>query len=148
MAIIVRRTPSKAYEDIMSDLASIKGYCEEAVTRYSSTTSTKDILTTQEYLIAKRDVLAQRASTRGIAAYARAQEDNPAYDIAGEWVVLRTALQSAIDFVEANFPRTTFLTFDPVTDKPTYQTIPPGQLGGLRTALNSIIASIDTTELS
>lgn len=83
-------------------------------------------------------------TTPGLADYASSQENDPAYDVAAEFTSMLSSITSAMAWIEANVP--TSVTVQPVTDwgagSMISQTFTPAQTTGLRSVLDSVIATI------
>ena len=99
------------------------------------------VLEIMESLKSYRAVLNEIAAIPGIAAYARAQENDETYDVVAEFQAMLATVQLAIDNVTSTFPSSTFHSI--VGDVQTYQQFSVAQTANLRTRLDAIIASVE-----
>lgn len=83
-------------------------------------------------------------TTPGLAAYAKDQESDQAYDVAAEFTAMQTSLTSAMTWMESNVP--TNVTTKPVNEWGdgviVSNTFTPAQTAGLQTALQGVIDEI------
>lgn len=77
-------------------------------------------------------------TTPGLAAYAQAQEDDPAYDVVAEFTAMQTAIVAALAWMDTNEPAQVSIEDFEVTT-----TFSPGATAGLRSELAAVIATID-----
>ena len=89
----------------------------------------------------------QVAAIPGIAAYAQAQFNDPAYNVASEFTAMVNAVQAVIDWVVTNFPKDAQgfiqaykLNADGSRLQTTFTT---AQTAGLKTALDAVVAAIN-----
>lgn len=84
--------------------------------------------------------------TPGLAAYAKAQVNDPAFDPAAEWATVRTQVVATQDWIVANFPATggelRVYTFD-ASKKPVDINLTGPQLTAFKNQLAALVATID-----
>lgn len=99
-----------------------------------------------ESLSNSRDRLAALAAIPGLGAYAQAQENDPAYDVAAEYATMRDAIDATRTWIVANFPKDAsgYLQAFQFTAqaKLARRALTTAQTAGLRTTLQSLIATI------
>lgn len=87
----------------------------------------------------------QLAATPGLAGYAKAQENDPAYDVAAEFTAMQGAITSALTWMNSNAP--TGVTAKTPANWGDGSLIAneftPAQTAGLRTQLDAVIAAIE-----
>ena len=112
--------------------------------------NTADLESFLAELVATRAELTIAQATPGILAYAQAQFDDPAYDIAAEFTAMMGAMATLAAWFEANFPtgpgghlqaRTFVGDSSGATVSDTITNA--GSLNALVTELNALIATID-----
>jgi uncharacterized phage infection (PIP) family protein YhgE len=85
--------------------------------------------------------------TSGLTAYAQAQFDDGAFDIAAEFTAMLTEVQLVLDQIKADLPTSAggFIEERKIEadDTITGKTFTPGQTAGLRTRLDALVATID-----
>ena len=86
------------------------------------------------------------ATTPGLEAYAREQINDPTLNIAAEFNTMVSAAQACLNWIIANFPKdgSGYLlaaTMD-ANGQTVYRSFPASSLGGLATALDTLIAAI------
>ena len=86
------------------------------------------------------------AATPGLAAYARAQYDDPLYDVVAEFTVMKTAITSAKDTLIAMFPKDAngFILYQTIQPNGSisFRTFTAAQLAGAVAQTDSVIATI------
>lgn len=98
------------------------------------------------YLTTQNNLLTQCASVSGIGAYAQAQLGNATFDIVGAFTTMQAAIVSTIAWISTNFPKDVngnLLYVQYGSGVFTYTQFTPGQLSGLVSALNALIATIN-----
>lgn len=96
--------------------------------------------------LAVLDAKTANASTNGLLAYARAQDNDPSIDIQTDYTTMRAQIVATQDWLVTNFPQTTgeirLYTFDATTKKPIDIALTSGQLTSFKTQLNALVATI------
>lgn len=100
-----RATQNDALNKAMQRAVYIKALCARATARMASNAGADFLLGILAELRAGLAEMDALAATPGLAAYARTQFDDPAYDVAAEYSAMRAELQSVIDWFAANFPK-------------------------------------------
>ena len=147
MAFRTQQSLSDEYRKIK---ATARGLRAQAVSRIAEMAAgpveirevTREML---PYLVSCMTVFA--APSAGMTALAKEEEEDPAYDVASEFIAMRSALQDSIDWIVANVPTDgssrileTILNGDGSTTDVTAST---AATAGLRTALQSVVNSIE-----
>lgn len=138
--------PQKAYEQVKGAAAQLKGTIPGVVSHMANNSiGLEDARNVYFMLKRAHDQLDSLKSTPGLPAYAQAQENDGTYDVAAEFTALLTNIQTGITWIENNVPATVSLA--PASQWTTSGTLSdtaftPAQTAGLRTALNTIEASI------
>jgi hypothetical protein len=83
-------------------------------------------------------------TTPGLADYAQAQENDPAYDVAAEFAVMQAAITAATDWMDANIPTSVTAKVPSEWDGGVIisNTFTPAQTVGLQTALQGVADAI------
>jgi acetolactate synthase regulatory subunit len=127
--------------------------------------ATKDYLTTQRTAMVQATVPSERAlaviqhfgqvvaimdalaATPGLAEYAKAQVNDPAYDVAAEYIAMRNAMVAARDDLMGRFPKDGggFLLYQTLTIEGVIQhrTFTAAQMAPVVTLMDAVIATID-----
>lgn len=93
-----------------------------------------------ERLVRDRATLIAVRDTSGIGNYAKAQEDDPAYDVAAEFNAVIAAVESTRDWLINNVNTSSWVTFS--TSGVAVKTFTSAQTAGARTQLDALIATI------
>jgi len=140
---------SKAYQSAQNEAIRAKSFATSARTALIAGTVSANaviqIMTTIKSSIAVFDSV---SSIPGLAEYAKIQEDDPLYDVVAEFLAMRNAAVSAVDWIFNNFPKDNdapnYIIKDILeTDGSiTVRSFTPAQTVGLQTALNNLINAI------
>lgn len=138
---------SRTLGDVDSRAADVKAYC----IRYRDQMASGNVAATVIIDLAirlrsDRVSFATAVNTPGIEAYARTQKNLPTMDVITEFNAMIGALDGAVNWIIANFPKDAngFLlreTWD--TNGPVDRLFAPASTVGLRTQLDALIARID-----
>lgn len=91
---------------IKATSGSIKNRCGQVAS--ASSINRKELLDFANFLADARDTFAayaEQASTNGLVAYAREQENDPALDVQAEYVAMRNAIVAVQSWIVTNFPK-------------------------------------------
>ena len=93
-----------------------------------------------------RAELVELASTPGLQAYAKTQEDEPTYDVAAEYLAMRGKVDDVITWIVANIPTSSGYMIVQTMESDgsiTTRTFTPAQTAGFRTVLQALSDSIE-----
>jgi hypothetical protein len=140
------QTTADAYANIKRQAASTKVYMTQQATAMQAATSEAWVpLQVIQHL---RDVIALMdgwAATPGLAAYAQAQENDAAYNVASEYTAMRNAMVSARDSLIGMFPTSGgFLAYQTMDASGNLgvRTFTAAQLASVVTLCNNVAATI------
>lgn len=88
--------PESAYEQAKALAVQVKSLADNRAARWASGSDAVEVSAAIDRAVAMRDRLNAIASTPGIAAYARSQEDDDLYDVVAEFQALVAALETVI----------------------------------------------------
>lgn len=107
--------PASAYDDVRRVAAGIKSDATAAINQMAAGDVPYSFVVTVCLALKNADAnLLNFAGTPGIVEYAQAQEGDPAYDIEAEFTALRTAINAALTWLDANMPRSVTVS-DPLS---------------------------------
>lgn len=91
------------------------------------------------------DTLGALAATDGIAAYAKQVKNNLTLDVVAEFTAMRSAIASAVAWVDSNFPASGgFIQSHQISNgKITERSFSSAQTAGFRTVLKAVIATVE-----
>ena len=137
--------PADAYDSVKREASALKTNAESAIKQMQSgTVGFSFVVTVVLALKEAQDTLTSLASTPGLVAYARDQEDDPAYDVTAEFQALLVALNATLVWVDQNLPRSVAVS-DPLSwTGPNVVTtsFAPGATAGFRTVLTGVVDAI------
>lgn len=97
--------PSKGYEAAKTNAWYIKQRCDYFIATSAAGNIGYDFLrTVRSELVSAQTALNTAASIVGIVEYAKAQEDDPNYEVAAEFTTMLAELALAIAWIDANSP--------------------------------------------
>ena len=138
-------TRRNAYASAVSQAAQLKSLAQNEVTAMAAgNVSANEVRQILQYCIQVKATNTATAAISGIAAYATQQEGG-AYDVATAWANMNSAIDAVINWIVTNIPQSGgFVVLEQWTaNGVTVQSFTPAQTAGLRTVLNSLIATID-----
>ena len=98
-------TPADAYKGIIAQAVATKAHLTaERARLVTPTVSSVLCVGVIQHFWAVIPRLTQFAAVPGVAAYAKAQKDDPAFDVQAEWTTLRNAMISCRDNLISMFP--------------------------------------------
>ena len=113
----------------------------------AGTAGASDILSFSVRLADAKAELAKSAAVPGIAAYAQAQINDPAFDVAAAFTAMRDGIDACTAWVVANFPKDGggFLLAQTIAadGRPADRVFSAAGTATLRTQLDALIATID-----
>ena len=137
---------SDAYANIKRQAAATKQYCQQQATVMQQAASANVPFAVIQHFAVVIPMLDGWTATPGIAAYAQAQENDPAYDVAAEYTTMRNAMVSARDQLISMFPKDAngFLLYQTLNANGTVsaRTFTAAQLAPIVTLLNNVAATI------
>jgi hypothetical protein len=100
-----------------------------------------------QLLSSARTSILTASQTSGLEAYARTQINNPSLDLVAAYNAMSAQVTATIDWIRANFPKDDddyllVLSID-VDGVKVWRTFTPEETAGLRTVLDSLVATID-----
>lgn len=138
--------PQNAYQQVKATAVQLKLNVTGIISTLAAGNATYDYLR-GVYLTLKRaqDQFDALKVTPGLSNYAKAQENDPAYDVGAEFVAMQGAIGNAMSWMEANVP--TSATIKPVASWDASGSLiqtefTPVQTAGLRTVLSTVTAAI------
>jgi len=147
--LATNQLPADGYLQAKRSAAQLKLVLQAAVSQMQAGSVSGSFIREGVYrtLARARGVFATVAAIPGIAEYAQAQEDDPAYDPAAEFAAMNASIDDAIAWVAANIPKDAggFAAIEQwaadgtITDR----TFAPAATAGLVTELNAVIATIE-----
>lgn len=98
--------PEQAFDRIRAVIADTKRVLSDhrALMTQASVSVTSP-LTVIRHIASALPILSTLSATPGLAVYAKSQVDDPTYDIAAEYVVVRNAMQACMDNLVSLFPK-------------------------------------------
>ena len=138
--------PADTYSKLRRQTIQFKQQVDAAISEAAAAPVGFGYLSTlYQNLASMSSMLQAAASVPGMLAYVRAQEDDDTIDIATEWAALRTAVNSAVSWLDSTVPSTnlsrpSFANF--TTQHPISNTYSVAQTAQLRTRLTNISAMI------
>lgn len=139
--------PSQAYNQIKSTAWTLRQQCTSIIARLSAENANYEFIH-GIYMTVKRakDSIDAKKTVPGLADYAQAQEDDPAYNVVTEAQAMLATCQAVLNWMDANVPVTN-ITLKPVSTWSDdgiiiSNTFTPAQTASLRTALQTIVDAI------
>lgn len=141
-------TLEDAWSSAMGHAGRIKRKAQSLHTSTLSSCTATLILNVVRDILSARDALAQLAGTPGLEAYARDQIEDPTLNLAVEYNAMIAAINAVRDWVFVNIPKeavTGYLLIETLTTELVRvdREFSSVSLGGLRTVLDTLIASIN-----
>jgi RecA/RadA recombinase len=135
-------------EGIDSRALKIKNYCQSLRTAsLSGPVQSGQIISVFQALRQDRAALVAASSTPGLAQYAKDQKNNQTLDVVAEFNTMIAAIDQVTAWIDSNFPKdaTTQALLERTlsTEGPIERTFTSVQTAGLRTQLDSLIATIN-----
>lgn len=134
--------PSKGYDSAKSNAWHIKERCDYFIATSAAGNIGYDFLrTARADLVSALNALNSAAAVTGIVDYARAQEDDQAYDVAAEFTALTGVITGSIAWIDANSPTSVTAATPELwsgLDTMISTTFTPSQTANLRTELQKV----------
>lgn len=135
-------------EGIDSRALKIKSYCQALRTAAATgPVQSGQILGVYQGLRQDRAALVAASATPGLAQYAKDQKNNQTLDVVAEFNGMVGAIDQVTAWIDSNFPKDTttqaLLERTLGTEGPIERTFTTAQTAGLRTQLDSLIATIN-----
>lgn len=145
MAFNAGLTPAQAYERLINQSLATREYLTaQKVALQAATVSSLVPLAVIGHFWNVIPMMTAWAQTPGVAAYAKAQREDPAFEVAAQWVTLRDAMISARDNLIALFPANAngFALYQSFTSTGfTYRDFTAAQCAPALPLLDSVIAA-------
>ena len=138
---------ARAYDEIKRE--ALRVYNEAVSLKNASLAgdiSSSQILGLAGNLRSARILMEERRVISGITEYAKTQEDDVTYDVSAEYVIMRGALDAILMWISSAMPESGgYLQVETLNadGSITYRNFSTAQTAGLRTALDTLIASIE-----
>lgn len=138
--------PQTAYQTVKGAAVQLRLNVQAMVAHLAVNDATYDYLRgVYQTLKRANDQFTTLRSTPGLADYAKAQEDDPTYDVAAEFVAMQNTIASTLTWMEANVPLS--VTLRPMSEwndsgSLVATSFTPAQTAQLRTYLNEVVASV------
>lgn len=145
MAWPTANTPlAKAFLRADELMTTIKRVAASAAGRMASPMDADEVLSIHRSAVSFDTELGDIASVSGIVAYAKAQYDDPAFDVATEFNAVRAALQAVISEIETTIPTSSgfLLTHSFSANKREPRNFSIAQLATLKTLLETVDGTI------
>jgi len=141
-------TPGQQYQQAKRFLVALKSDANNRATVFASGGTAQDVMTTLDLLLSARTNLDRIRTIPGVAEYAQAQENDPAYDVAAEFNALYDLVVAAITEIVTTFPVSSpggyVEEYTLAADgSRSYNVFTGPQLSALVTALQSIASAIE-----
>ena len=136
-----------AWSILRSQATRIKNEAANLRTQALGTISAVLVVDLCQLLSSARTSILTASQTSGLEAYARTQINNPSLDLVAAYNAMSAQVTATIDWIRANFPKDDddyllVLTID-VDGVKVWRTFTPAETAGLRTVLDSLVATID-----
>ena len=139
----------KAYQKAQNESIRVKQFATQANAALAAgTVSANAVIQVMTNLKSSIEVWDTVSGLSGISVFAQTQEDDPTYDVVAEFLAMRTAAVSAVDWVFDNFPKDNqapnYILKDILSTDGSISVrqFTPAQTTGLQTALTDLIAAI------
>lgn len=137
----------KAYQKAQNESIRVKAFATQARNALiAGNVSANAVIQIMSNMKSSIELWDSVSSVPGIAQFAKDQQDDPAYDVVGEFLVMRTEAVATRDWVIANFPKSAgnFIEKDTLEADGaiTVRQFTPAQTTGLQTVLADLIAAI------
>lgn len=145
MAFIATKSQAEAYENLKEQCRKAHQVASDAVPKLDANTDANAIIGFVYSLKGIDDKMSALAATPGIAAYAKDEEANPAYEVVTEYNAASAAIGSALTWVQNNFPTDGsgyLLGWQFGATALTPRTFTPAATAGLKTELQAVIDAI------
>jgi hypothetical protein len=134
------------YRAIEDSMAGIKRKAQDIRTEATGNIPAPRLITLFVALNGWKATIQAGAGVPGIVEYIRIQKNNPSLDVVGEATAVIAALDGVTGWLSANYPRDVngYLLDRQFSGTTTVdRTIPPASTAGLRTLLDTLIATIN-----
>jgi hypothetical protein len=137
---------SRAYDEIKREAAKVHRLANSLRVASNGTITSEQILAFAGNLRSSRIIMQERSSISGIVDYAKSQESDQTYDISFEYSAMISQIDAVLLWISNNMPsangylQTNTLNQD---GSISYREFETTITGGLRTALDALIASIE-----
>ena len=136
-----------AWSSLMGHAGRVKRHAQLLRDASLAPTKASLILGTMDSLLTTRDAMQALSTTPGLEAYARAQVNDPALDLAADFSTMIANINAVRDWIVSNVPKdaSNYLLIQTIaaTGARVDREFNGVSLGGLRTVLDTLIASID-----
>lgn len=133
---------SDGYAEAKRLAIALKSYCQDVKDASAAGPISGNLaIALHERLISDRARFVAIGAITGMAAYAQDQENDNAYDVVAEFNAMVAAIASVRDWLIANVSTSGWVTFS--TSGVATKTFSSAQTAGLRTQLDSLIATIN-----
>ena len=138
--------PETGYDQVKKVATQLKRFSENRSADLTGGGNSDQLLGTVDTMLVFKEQFGSLASIPGIGDYAKEQEDDPAYDVAAEFLAMIALVDAVITTVTTGFPvdGSDFLlayTFNPDGSQ-LPRTFTSGQTAGVVTALDAVVAGI------
>ena len=138
--------PVDAYELARQNAAGVRRFSQNLSTQLAAGGNSEEVLAVVDSLVSFKNNLNESVGVPGIVAYAQDQEDDPAYDVAAEFIALIALIDLAITEVVTTIPKDGggFLLIQTINADGTRvpRDFTGAQLTGITTRLDNIVAGI------
>lgn len=138
---------SRVLEDVDRDMADVRaGAVRLRAELAAGNTSAARVKESYTALWGYRVRITAAAAVPGIGAYAQEQKGNPSLNVGAEFTAVMNAISGVITWMEANYPKDgEGYLLDTQFNSGTFTTrvFTPAQSAGLRTVLDTLIATIN-----
>lgn len=97
--------PQISYQQVRGAARNVKANCAAFIAQMAASGANYTFLRDAYIFLKNADAqFASLAATPGLAEYAAAQEDDPAYDVAAEFTAMRGTIAAVLSWMDANVP--------------------------------------------
>ena len=140
-------TPDKAYTEAKKWAVQLKHFGTSRSAQWAGGADAEMVRSVLRDLRSFKERFTQLAAVPGIVAWAKAQEDDPAYDVVSEFNAMLAAIDASIVQIVGQVPEDASCYMQMYTlnadGSETPRTFPGGALGGIRGTFDAIAATVD-----
>lgn len=138
--------PQQAYQIVKSAAVQLKLNVSAMVAQLASSNASYEFLRDIYRTLSRaHGQFVELSTTAGLEAYAKQQENDPAYDVGAEFVSMQSAIVTTIQWMDANVPTAVTVNTPSAWGDGAMiaTTFTPEQTAPLRTALQAVVTAID-----
>ena len=132
--------PQRGYELAKARATKLRSWSQQMSAMCNTDLPAQQLIAILSGLSGHKNELEIAKNTNGIVAYAKDQENDPAYDVAAEFIAVLVLIDDAIAVVQAT--NTNVLINDWTLTGISWNSFTPAQTATLKSALDDIVAAI------